>query len=191
MWYYQPMSTSNKIIINHKELKQIVESLRNQKSKIVLTQGSFDMIHIGHGRYLQKAKKRGHILIVGVDDDDKVRHRKGNNRPVVPQDERLEMLSYLSSVDYVIIKPHKAPKWQLIKTIRPDILIATEETYSQEQIDLLHEWCTEVVVLKSQATTSTSAKIRRLQIGFFHTFSDRLTQKVHQAIDEVVAELKR
>ena len=149
------------------------------------------MIHIGHGRYLEKAKEHGDILVVGVDDDEKVSARKGPNRPVVPQNERLEMLTYLKSVDYVILKPLSAPKWQLIKMIRPDILIATEETYDAKQLEQLKKWCGQVLVLKAQATTSTSAKIRRLQIGFVKVFSEKLTEKVQRAINEILVELKK
>ena len=185
------MSHSAKIIPNLALIQTLVDQYRQAGQKIVLTQGSFDMIHIGHGRYLEKAKQQGDVLIVGVDDDAKVKQRKGTNRPVVPEDERLEMLSYLKSVDHVTLKPAGAPKWQLIKAIKPDVLVATENTYSASQIKQLSKWCGQVLVLRAQAITSTSAKIRRLQIGFFKTFSDKLTEKVHQAIDEVVLELKK
>lgn len=185
------MAFSKKSIPDLDHLKSLLAEYRLLNKRIVLTQGSFDMIHIGHGRYLQKAKEHGDVLLVGVDDDEKIRQRKGTNRPVVPQQERLEMLTYLSSVDHVILKSVSAPKWQLIKLVKPDVLVATEETYTAEQLEQLTKWCGEVLVLKAQATTSTSAKIRRLQIGFVRTFSDRLTVRVHEAIDEVMAELKR
>lgn len=185
------MPHSAKVIPDLASIRKLVIQYRQAGQKIVLTQGSFDMIHIGHGRYLEKAKQQGDILIVGVDDDVKVKERKGPNRPVVPQEERLEMLSYLKSVDHVTLKPADAPKWQLIKAVKPDVLVATEDTYTDAQIEELTKWCGKILVLKAQATTSTSAKLRRLQIGFFKTFSDRLTEKVHQAIDEVVLELKK
>lgn len=180
-----------RIIPDETTLDQVLTTYREQGKKIVLTQGSFDMIHIGHGRYLEKAKKSGNILIVGVDSDEKIRARKGPDRPVVPQEERMEMLTHLRSVDHVIIKEINSGKWHLIKLVKPDILIATEETYTPEQIEQLKRWCGQVMVLKSQATTSTSAKLRRLQIGFFQTFSDKLTDKVHLAIDDVIRELQR
>jgi len=123
------------------------------------------MVHIGHGRYLQDARNLGDVLIVGVDSDAKIRHRKGPDRPVVPQEERLEMLGYLTSVDHVILKELDAPKWELIKAIRPDTLVATKETYKPAQIKDLAEFCGQVVVLDPKATTSTSAKIRRIQLN--------------------------
>lgn len=185
------MKPKNGIILTTDQVLALVNRYRNNHQSIVLTQGSFDMIHIGHGRYLNKAKSYGDILFVGVDSDEKVRERKGPDRPVVPEEERLEMLTYLRSVDHVVLKDKNAPKWQLIQLIKPDVLIATESTYTSTQIKQLKQWCKKVVVLKSQATTSTSAKLRRLQIGFVQAFSENLTQKVHQAIGDVFAELKQ
>ena len=155
----------DKIISNLIQLEKIISTLRQKKKTIVLTQGSFDMAHIGHGRYLQAAKEMGNTLIVGVDSDAKIRHRKGPDRPVVPQEERLEMLTYLSSVDYVILKDLDRPKWELIKAVKPDILVATKETYNAQQIKDLKEFCGQVIVLDPKATTSTSAKIRRIQLN--------------------------
>ena len=155
----------NKIIADDQQLLKLVEKYRKKGKRIVLTQGSFDMVHIGHGRYLQAAKDLGDVLIVGVDSDAKIRHRKGPDRPVVPQDERLEMLGYLTSVDHVILKELDQPKWELIKSILPDTLVATKETYNAKQIKDLHEFGKQVVVLDPRPTTSTSAKIRRIQLN--------------------------
>lgn len=185
------MYHNHKIITDYKEIKTIASYYHRAKKTIVLTQGSFDMIHIGHCRYLAKAKTYGDVLIVGIDSDKKIQERKGPERPVVPESERTEMLTYLKSVDHVVIKPLNAPKWQLIKQVKPDILIAVENTYSAQQIKELEKSCGKVVVLKRQATTSTSAKLRRLQIGFAHNFSVNLTAKIHQAIGEVLEQLKK
>ena len=130
----------------------------------MLTQGTYDMVHVGHGRYLQEAKKRGDVLIVGVDSDEKVRQRKGVGRPIVPEEERVEMLTYFSSVDHVVIKPLQAEKWSLIKLVRPDVLIVTEEAYTPVQLEQLSQFCGRVEVLSRKALTSTSAKIRRVQM---------------------------
>ncbi len=149
------------------------------------------MVHIGHARYLQQAKAYGDILIVGVDSDAKIKERKGPNRPVVPQDERLEMLTYLKPVDHVVLKELSLPKWELIKTIQPDVLIATAETYTKEQLKELRQWCKKVVVLKPMATTSTSAKIRRVQIGIAEDMGTKLAQKLVTTIEEVLNEFKK
>lgn len=184
------MTAPTSILTDISQLQKRVEEYRKKGKKIVLTQGSFDMVHIGHARYCDEAKKHGDVLIVGVDSDEKVRARKGPDRPVVPQEERLEMLTYLRSVDLVVLKDLAWPKLHLIKTIRPDVLIATRDTYTPEKIKELYEWCKEVVVLEPMATTSTSAKIRRVQIGAAKKISATLSQRLIGAIEEVLQELK-
>ncbi|MBU0978898.1 MAG: adenylyltransferase/cytidyltransferase family protein [Patescibacteria group bacterium] len=182
---------TTQIILDYDQVPPLIKKLRAQNKSIVLTQGTFDMIHIGHGRYLASAKSHGDILFVGVDSDEKVRTRKGPERPVVPESERLEMLTHLKAVDYVVLKPLSAPKWQLIKLIKPNVLITTESTYTPTQVKQLEKICGQVMVLKPQAVTSTSAKLRRLQIGFAQHFSQALAQKVQTAIDELVNQLKK
>ena len=176
-------------ILSPESLPAKLEQVRQKGRKIVLTQGSFDLVHIGHGRYLAEAKRHGDVLFVGVDSDEKVSHRKGPERPVVPEEERLEMLAYLESVDYVVLKKLSDPKWSLIKTIRPDVLIATKKTYTPAQLKELEKYCGEVISLEEQATTSTSAKIRRVQIGAATKITRTLSKKLITAIEEVLAEL--
>lgn len=184
------MQNQHKIFSTYESIPELVKKYRQEGKKIVLTQGSFDMIHIGHARYCSEAKKYGDVLFVGVDSDEKIKKRKGADRPIVPQDERLEMLTYLDSVDHVILKPVDAPKWELIKKLKPDVLIATQETYSSQQIADLHKICGKVVVLEPMATTSTSAKIRRVQIGAAKKIGATLSTKMIAAIEEVLNELK-
>ncbi len=184
------MSSKSKIISSYDAIPDLVAKHRAAGKKIVLTQGSFDMLHIGHGRYLTAAKKYGSVLFVGVDSDEKIKARKGPERPVVPETERVEMLSYLSCVDHVVLKPHAAAKWHLIKLIRPDVLIATLDTYSAAQLQELKKLCGEIVVLEPQATTSTSAKIRRVQIGAAKKMTTALSTKLIKAIEDALEELK-
>lgn len=172
------------------KLKKLVENCKGLGLKIVLTQGTYDMVHIGHARYFEEAKKHGHILIVGVDSDEKVRARKGPERPVVPQTERLEMVTHLRSVDVVYLKNLKAPRWSLIKLVQPDVLVATKQTYSKDDLKELKKYCGKVVVLEPQATTSTSAKIRLLQIGHAKKLERTLTPKLLQTIQDVLSGAK-
>lgn len=171
---------------DHQELKKIVESLRNLGSKIVLTQGSYDLVHIGHARYLEAAKKQGDVLIVGIDNDEKIRARKGPDRPVVPEDERMEMVLHLRPVDFVFLKKPEHPKWHLIKEILPDVLIAVEETYTPEEIKELEQYCGTVYVMERQATTSTSAKIRLLQLKTAKKLEEVLTPKLIKVLQETL-----
>lgn len=179
-----------KKILTYEQLPKVVKAYRDLDKTIVLTQGTYDMIHVGHGRYLQEAKKNGDILIVGVDSDEKVKKRKGPSRPIVPENERVEMLSYIASVDHLVIKPLEAKKWSLIKIVKPDILIATKATYDSKQLEKLKKYCGEVKVLEPKATTSTSAKIRRVQLGMAEEFSSKLKRTLLKQIEEIVNELK-
>lgn len=167
-------------IINYEQIAQYVEALKTLNLDIVLTSGTFDLTHIGHAKYLEKAKSFGDILIVGIDSDEKVRQRKGPERPVVNENERALMIASLRSTDIITIKNANEAKWGLIKTIRPDTLVVTEETYNEEQLKQLSEFCGRVVCLEPQATTSTSAEIRKLRVGW--------ADKIINPIEEICRE---
>ncbi len=164
---------SSRFYPDYEILQKQVNHLKGVGAKIVLTSGSFDLFHIGHALYLEKAKQCGDILIVGVDDDDKIRVRKGDGRPVNPQIERLQILSHLRYVDIITLKYGKDPKWELIKIIKPDLLVATVDNYTSEEISELEQsYCSEVVVLTRQAETSTSAKVRKMNLKNAKNISD-------------------
>ena len=176
--------------LTYQNLPKLIAQYRRQNKKIVLTQGTFDMLHIGHARYLEEAKSHGDVLIVGVDSDAKVRARKGPDRPIVPEDERQEMLSHLRSVDHVVLKPETAERWELIKLVHPDVLIATTKTYTEVELTELEKYCKKIVVLEPMATTSTSAKLRLVQVGAAKKIEKTLSTKLIKAIEEVLSELK-
>ena len=181
---------TRKKIVDIKTLDDRIRENRDKGKKIVLTMGTWDLLHIGHARYMRRAKKHGDVLVVGVDSDEKVRDRKGPDRPVVPQEERLEMICHLGCTDLIVLKDLNAPKWHMIKIVRPDVLIATKETYDSKQIKEIEKICGKVVVLDPQATTSTSAKIRRLQITTANKVEQRLRPKLIETIEEVLDEIK-
>lgn len=184
------LSSDGRVITDYRKMTDLAKHYKSQGLKIVLTQGTFDMIHVGHGRYLKEARAHGDLLIVGVDSDKKVKHRKGPDRPVVPQEERLEMLTHLRYVDLVFLKELTHKKWSLIKAIHPDMLVATKETYTQKDLKELKKYCGKVVVLEPRATTSTSAKIRLLQIGTAQKLEKKLTPRLLKVIQEVLSEVK-
>ncbi|MDD4931538.1 MAG: adenylyltransferase/cytidyltransferase family protein [Candidatus Colwellbacteria bacterium] len=163
---------------SYEDLEEKVSACRKLGMKIVLTSGSWDMLHVGHCRYFENAKMAigdpdKTVLVIGVDSDAKVRRKKGQNRPVVPQKERLEMVCHTRHADLVVLKEDTDEKWKLIKTVRPDVLIASERTdYTEEEKAELSVYCGEVMVLKSQAETSTSAKIRLLVVGITQEFKE-------------------
>ncbi len=144
----------------------IVDALRTLGLKVVLTSGSFDIIHEGHSMYLEAARRFGDFLIVGVDSDEKIRERKGPHRPAVPQMERLRMVTHQRGVGLVTLKHLHDERWRLIKTVRPDVLVATADTYRPAEIrELEADYCGRVEVLERMATVSTSARLRRIQLG--------------------------
>lgn len=101
-------------------MKSEICKARRQGKKIVTTNGCFDILHVGHLRYLQEAKQLGDILVVAINSDDSVRAIKGDKRPLVPEDERAEILAALECVDYVTVFPELDPI-QFLRELRPDI----------------------------------------------------------------------
>jgi rfaE bifunctional protein nucleotidyltransferase chain/domain len=150
-----------RFVEDYAKISETVNALRTLGFKIVLTSGSFDIIHEGHSMYLEAARQFGDFLIVGLDSDEKIRARKGESRPVVPQMERLRMVTHQRGVGLVTLKHTHHPRWALIEAVRPDVLVATEETYTQDDIrELEAGYCGRVEVLGRMATVSTSARLR-------------------------------
>ena len=104
------------------EMKSIVARLKACGKKVVFTNGCFDILHVGHVRYLRRARKHGDILIVGVNTDRSVKEIKGEKRPIVPEKERAEVLSALEFVDYVVLFDEPDPL-SLIESLRPTVLV--------------------------------------------------------------------
>jgi D-beta-D-heptose 7-phosphate kinase/D-beta-D-heptose 1-phosphate adenosyltransferase len=174
---------------SYDQISEIVQALRVLELKVVLTSGSFDILHEGHSMYLEAARGFGDFLIVGLDSDEKLRKRKGPGRPAVPELERLRMVTHQRGVGLVTLKHLDEPKWSLIKAVRPDVLVATAETYSPEEIaELEAKYCGRVEVLERMATVSTSARLRRLQMGLAEVMSKRLSERLPELIQDVIDE---
>ena len=103
-------------------MKKEFDQLKSRGKKIVFTNGCFDILHPGHTRYLFSAKELGDYLIVAINSDRSVRAIKGAGKPIVPQDERAELLAALSCVDGVIVFDEETPL-KVIKYLMPDILV--------------------------------------------------------------------
>ena len=124
--------TINNKIKTLKELIPIVERLKNQDKKIVTTNGVFDILHLGHVKYLEEAKKLGDVLIVGVNTDSSVKQNKGPKRPINDEKSRLSVLAALQSVDYVFLFDEKDPRNWLEK-IKPNVHVKAGD-YKLNQI---------------------------------------------------------
>jgi rfaE bifunctional protein nucleotidyltransferase chain/domain len=103
-------------------LKEQLNGLRQEGKTIVFTNGCFDILHVGHVRYLREAKKLGDVLVLALNSDTSVRAIKGEKRPLVPEDERADIMAALESIDYVILFDDPTPQ-RLIEYLRPDILV--------------------------------------------------------------------
>lgn len=149
--------------------------------KVGLVQGSWDLFHLGHLRYILKARALCDFLIIAMDSDEKIRKRKGPTRPVIPEKERYEFIDLLGIADGIVVKRVDEPKWHLIKTVKPDVLVAIKETYSDDEIEALGKYCGEVAVLPRQAKTSTSDKIRQITIASRLKKANGIEEKVAKA----------
>jgi rfaE bifunctional protein nucleotidyltransferase chain/domain len=168
------------------KVEALVDLVRERTgARIVLTSGSFDVIHEGHSMYLEAARLLGDFLVVGVDSDAKVRRRKGPTRPAVPQDERLRMVTHQRGVGIVSLKEAEHEHWALIRAVRPDVLVATEDTYTAAEVAELEEkWCGRVEILPRMATISTSARLRKT----YFELADMLEKRLPEFLRSLVAE---
>lgn len=163
-------------IPDYVELEQIVQALRVMGQKIVLTQGTWDMFHTGHIRYLEKAKQAGDILIVAVDSDRMTKERKGPKRPFDSEEERISVIRSLRSVDFVTFKDNNDDKLDTLRAVRPDVFVVSMSTGPeiQDDLDKFKEFAKEVLNLPQQSSTTTTAKFRRLQSDLLDEFEGDL-----------------
>jgi len=175
----------DRYIPDQKKLASLVKHWKESGLRIVLTSGTYDLFHVGHAEYLERAKELGDLLIVGVDSDAKVKARKGPNRPVVPEQERIQILSHLRHVDAITIKGITEKPNGLIKLIRPDVLVLSKTTkHKKEDIEEKKKYCGRVVLLAPQAETSTSAKVRLLHVSGAGSFAEEVTPKISALIEK-------
>jgi D-beta-D-heptose 7-phosphate kinase/D-beta-D-heptose 1-phosphate adenosyltransferase len=126
-------------IKKREELLGIIKGLKAKGKRVVFTNGCFDLLHVGHIRYLEEAKTLGDILIVGVNSDASVQKLKGSKRPVLPVEERTEILSGLGCVDYITIFDELEPL-ALITSLQPNVLVkggdwTKEQTVGKEVVE--------------------------------------------------------
>lgn len=157
-------------LLRRSELQKAVEEAKSRSKTVVFTNGCFDILHIGHVRYLQDARALGDMLVVGVNSDDSVRKLKGQERPIVPEFERMEVLAALECVDYVTIFTEDTPI-ELIRAIKPDVHVKGGDYHPENlpesdavrsvggRIEVIPYTSTET---ESRSTTSLIGKMRAL-----------------------------
>lgn len=178
---------TDRFVSDYEKLKEVVEAVKKQGKKIVLTQGVYDLIHEGHALYLEKAREFGDFLIVGVDSDELTKKRKGPDRPIVPQDERLKMLVHLRHVDVVTIREAHHGIGDLIRLVKPDVLIVSKSTkdFTDAMVKEYDGVCGEIVSLPPQATTSTTARIRILNMDSVNRLSKEIKKLTDNFLDNI------
>jgi D-beta-D-heptose 7-phosphate kinase/D-beta-D-heptose 1-phosphate adenosyltransferase len=152
-------SSSSQHIKTFKEIAAIADELKNKNKKIIFTNGCFDILHIGHVQYLEKAKSFGDILIIGLNSDLSVKNLKGKNRPINSQSDRAYILAALEVVDYVVIFDEDTPL-KLIELIKPDILVKGSDYKGKEVIG--SEIAKELRLVEFIQNSSTSEIIKKI-----------------------------
>jgi len=148
-------------IINFNLIEKIADDLRKENKKIVFTNGCFDILHLGHVKYLQKAKALGDKLIIGVNSNESVKRLKGEDRPINDEYDRAYLLASLEVVDYVVIFKENTP-YELIKKIKPDILVKGADYKDKEVVG--SDIAKEVKLIEFVEGKSTTNIIKKIKL---------------------------
>lgn len=155
-------------VLTSAQLVPLLDRARTQKKRIVFTNGCFDLLHVGHTRYLQAAKALGDILVVGVNSDSSVRSlNKSPDRPIVSESQRAEVLAALCCVDYVVMFTEPDPL-NLITTLQPDVLVkggdwAVERIVGRDVVERRGGTVRTIPLVHGMSTTALIQRIRSPQ----------------------------
>ncbi len=146
------------------ELKSILDNLKKLEKSIVFTNGCFDILHYGHVKYLEDARTRGDVLVVGLNSDESLKKIKGQNRPIINQNDRSRILAALESVDFVTIFDEETPS-KIIKYLLPDVLVKGGDWDKREIIgsDVLGRTGGRVIAIPFVEGKSTSNIIDKIK----------------------------
>lgn len=158
-----------KRLVSQSDLMVLHEKLKEKGKKIVFTAGSWDLVHAGQCRYLEKGKALGDVLVVGVSSNDAIRKVKGPNKPILDEKLRVEILTYLRSVDFVTILPEPScqPSLGLLK---PDIYMTVKEDWTEnykesKEYKTVIKYGGEVKMVDRQSTAISTTTIIQRAIG--------------------------
>lgn len=163
------MANWKKRFVSQSDLMALGEKLRENNKKVVFTAGSWDLIHAGQCRYLEKAKEYGNVLVVGVSSNNAIKQVKGPNKPILDEKIRAEMLTYLRSVDFVTVLPEPSCQPSL-GLLRPDVYITVKEDWTENyknsrEYKTVAKYGGEVVVVDRQSTAISTTQILQRAIG--------------------------
>jgi len=150
-----------------KKIEKLILYFKARRKKIVFTNGCFDLLHWGHVKYLQDAKKKGDILVVGINSDSSVKRIKEEKRPVVNEKDRLRLVAALESVDYVVLFKEETPL-KIIKFIKPDVLVKGADWNKNNIVgrDIVLSYGGRVSTIKFVKGYSTSNLIKKIAKRF-------------------------
>lgn len=154
-------------ILTRRALVARVQRLREEGRRIALANGHFDVLHVGHLRYLQAAKRQADVLVVAINDDGSVARLKGEGRPIMPAAERAELLAALAPVDLVVIFPEDSPA-SLLAEVQPDVHCKGTDYGSPQQVpeyETVRAYGGRTVLVgdpKDHSTSELIAKVKRL-----------------------------
>ncbi len=157
---------SMKKLLTPAELALVRDAMAGARERLVFTNGCFDLLHVGHVRYLQEARALGDALVVAVNGDASVRALKGPSRPINAEEDRAEVLAGLECVDYVTIF-HEERITDLARTVRPHLYVKggdyTIESLNPEEVAALREVASEIQILPLVPGKSTTATLAQWQ----------------------------
>jgi D-beta-D-heptose 7-phosphate kinase/D-beta-D-heptose 1-phosphate adenosyltransferase len=154
-------------VVTRAELKRRIDALKRERKRVVFTNGCFDILHPGHIRMLERARALGDALVVGINSDPSVQEIKGPQRPVIPEDERAELLAALASVDFVTVFNEATPR-ELIAEILPAVLVkgsdwGPDEIVGREEVEAAGGEVVSIPLEAGYSTTKLIERIRRLR----------------------------
>ena len=152
-------------ILSHEELLRERQGLRAAGKVVVFTNGVFDLLHVGHLRYLAQARTMGDALIVALNSDRSVRELKGNHRPIIEQNERAEILAALRDVTYVTMFDQISPR-ELIAQVLPDVLVkggdySLNEIHGREEVEAAGGRVASLPFVEGESTTALIERMKK------------------------------
>ncbi len=149
---------------SHRSLARLIQRLKQSHKRIVFTNGCYDLLHVGHVILLERAKRLGDVLVVGLNSDRSIQGLKGPGRPITPEGERARILAALASVDFVTLFDDPTP-FRLIALLKPDVLVKGADWAAGQIVGeaLVRQWGGRVVRLPLVAGHSTTKLIRRIR----------------------------
>jgi rfaE bifunctional protein nucleotidyltransferase chain/domain len=151
-------------ILDRKILQEKLDILRKEGKIIAFTNGCFDILHVGHVRYLRAAKKTADVLVLALNSDSSVQSIKGEKRPLVPEEERAEIMASLEYIDFVTIFPELTPL-ELINYLKPDIIIKGGDWPEDKVVgrDDVKKWGGRVILIPEVAGKSTTNIVEKIK----------------------------